>query len=60
MLKYGDKVRIKDSGTIWDGSEGIVYLIKVNDKWPVFVLFPSDRNRGNGFKYSEVELVSDE
>jgi len=57
MLKTGDKVKVKLSGTTWDGSEGIVQYVMPCDKYPIFVVFQP--HGGNGFKYSEVEKVDD-
>lgn len=53
----GQKVRVVNSGTIWDGVEGRVQRVLDSDKWPVFVTFDG---AGNGFKYEELEIVNDQ
>lgn len=54
MIQKNDRVVIRGSGTIWDGVEGVVKYVLLNDKWPVGVTFDGGFN---GFKLEEVEKV---
>lgn len=55
-FKRGQRVRIKGSGTIWDGVEGTVVYHMPSDKWPVYVSFDG---AGNGFTEEEVEVIDE-
>ena len=53
-LKVGQDVRIEGSGTVHDGSVGIIQYLQPSDKYPVFVKFDKG---GNGFTYDEIKRV---